>query len=102
MSWNVYFPHFNKSYSKFYAYTGVRDPVSFEIDSMVNLSFDRISESGVLPLISQLSITNVAAHLNGTMINCTEHSLELDSNIILQTVVSIINTRVRKFIRRYM
>ena len=47
LSWNVFIPHYNRSYSKLYAYTGVRDPLSVEIDSMVTLSFDRISESGV-------------------------------------------------------
>ena len=49
-----------------------------------------VSESGVLPLVSQVSINSAASHLNGTMINCTERSLELE-NIILWTTVHIID-----------
>ena len=92
-TWNVHIPHHNKSYSKFYSYTGLRDPISYEIEPMVTLSFDRISESGVLPLISQLSINNVSVNLNRTRINCTERTLD---NILLlsnmQTIIHIINS----------
>ena len=90
LAWNVYISHYNRSYGpKFYAYEGARDTFSVEVDAMVTLTFDRISESGVFPLVSQLSINNVATQLNGTMINCTELTLE---NIILQIMLHIIDT----------
>ena len=82
LAWNVYIPHYNRSYGpKLYAYEGARDTFSVEVEAMVTLTFDRISESGVFPLVSQLSINNVATQLNGTMINYTELTLE---NIILR------------------
>ena len=87
-TWNVHIPHHNKSYS----YTGLRDPISYEIEPMVSLSFDRISESEVLPLISQLSINNVSVNLNRTRINCTERTSDnmLLSN--MQITIHIINS----------
>ena len=83
----------NKTYSKIYSYSGVRDPTSIEIEPMVTLTFDRqINESnGILQLVSQLSINNVAAHLNGTIINCTESALNLE-NIKSQIIIHIVNT----------
>ena len=92
LTWNVQIPHYNKSHSQFYSYTGLRDP-TYEIEPMVALSFDRISESGVLPLISQLSINNVSVNLIRTKINCTEHTS--DNILILsnmQTTIHIINS----------
>ena len=90
LEWNVYIPYYNRSYGpKVYAYQGTRDLSSVVVDSMVTLTFDRTSESGVRPFVSQLSINNVATQLNGTMINCTELTLE---NIILQIMLHIIDT----------
>ena len=89
LAWNIYIPHYDKSYSKLYAYEGARDTSSVVVDAMVILTFDRTSASGVFPLVSQLSISTVATQLNGTMINCTERTLE---NIILQTTLHIIDT----------
>ena len=93
ITWNVQIPHYNNSYSKFYSYTGLRDPISYEIEPMVTLSLDRISELGVLPLISQLSINNMSVNLNRTRINCTERTS--DNILILsnmQTTIHIINS----------
>jgi hypothetical protein len=87
LEWDVYVPYRNKTYSKLYSNDGVRNPVEFEIESMVTLSFDRISESGSLPLVSQLSINNVSVNLNKTRINCTERN---NDTIIIQTVIHII------------
>ena len=89
LSWDIYIPHHDRSYSKLYAYEGARDTSSVEVDAMVTLTFDRTSESEVFPLISQLSVNNVTIHLNGTMINCTERTLR---NIILQKTIHIIDT----------
>jgi hypothetical protein len=90
LEWGVYVPYHSKTYSKLYSKDGVRDPVEFEIELMVTLSFDRTSESGSLPLVSLLSINNVSMKLNETRINCTESSN--DNNIIIQTVIHIINS----------
>ena len=68
LSWDIYIPHHDRSYSKLYAYEGARDTSSVEVDAMVTLTFDRTSESEVFPLISQLSINNVTTHLNGTLL----------------------------------
>jgi hypothetical protein len=76
-------------YSKPYSKNGVRDPVEFEIESMVTLSFDRISESGSLPLVSRLSINNVSVNLNETRINCTE---PINDIFIIETVIHVINS----------
>ena len=46
-----------------------------QVDPTVTLTFDRTSESNILPLVSQLSINNITRHLNGTTIHCTERSL---------------------------
>ena len=62
---------------------------------MVTLSFNRISESGDLPLVSQLSINNVSMNLNETRINCTERNKD-NNNLITQTVIHIINNDVGK------
>ena len=56
---------------------------------MVTLSFNHTSESGELPLVSQLSIDDVSMNLNETRINCTERND--DNNIIIQTVIHIID-----------
>ena len=92
MEWNVYVPYRNKTYHKLYSRNGVRDPTTNEIESMVTLSFDRISESGDLPLVSQLSISNVSVNLNETRINCTERNNDNNNNIIILTVIHIINS----------
>ena len=91
LEWNVYVPYRNKTYSKPFSKDGVRDLTTVAIESMVTLSFDRISESGDLPLVSQLSINNVSVNLNGTRINCTERTIDND-NLIIQTVIHIINS----------
>ena len=92
LEWNVYVPYRNKTYSKPFSKDGVRDPTTVEIESMVTLSFDRISELGDLPLVSQLSINNVSVNLNETRINCTEHDDDNNNNIIILTVIHIINS----------
>ena len=74
LGWNVYVPYRNKTYPKLFSKVGVRDNITVEIESMVTLSFNRTSESGDLPLVSQLSITNVSVNLNETRINCTERN----------------------------
>ena len=89
LRWNVYVSYYNMTYSKLIANEGVNEMVSMQVDSMITLTFERISESGTLPLVSQLTINNAAGRLNGTMINCTEHSLD---NIIQQRVIHTINT----------
>jgi hypothetical protein len=91
LEWDVYIPYRNKTYSKLYSKDGIRDPKEFEIESMVTLSFDRTSESGNLPLVSQISINNVSVNLNETRINCIER---INDNIIIiiQTVIHIINS----------
>ena len=76
---------------KLYSINGVRDTKIAEIESMVTLSFIRISESGDLPLVSQLSINNVSVNLNETRINCTERDDD-NNNIIIQTVIHIIDS----------
>ena len=95
LTWNVYIPHYNKTYSKSYSISGVRDPVSYEIEPIITLFLNRISEQEVLPLISQLSINNVSVNLNGTRINCTERS---DNKLlsIMQTIIHIINSNFGK------
>ena len=60
-----------------------------QIDPTVTLTFDRTSESNILPLVSHLSINSITSHLNGTTINCTEHSM---GNIILQREIHITDT----------
>lgn len=70
---------------------GLRDTEQKEIESMVTLVFDRTSESGHLPLVSQLLISNISVNLNRTMVNCTERSRD-NNNIIMQTIVHIINS----------
>jgi hypothetical protein len=90
LDWDVYVPYRNKTYSKLYSKDGVRAPKEVEIESMVTLSFDRISESGNLPLVSQMSINNVSEKLNETRINCTERNNNNHNNII-QTAIHIIN-----------
>ena len=91
LEWNVYVPYHNKMPHKLYSINGVRDTKIAEIESMVTLSFNRISESGDLPLVSQLSINNVSVNLNETRINCTERDDD-NNNIIIQTVIHIINS----------
>ena len=91
LEWNVYIPYRNKMYPKLYSKNGVRDTATVEIESMVTLNFDRTSESGELPLISQLSINNVSMNLNETRINCTERNYD-NNNIIIQTVIHIIDS----------
>lgn len=89
LKWNVYVPYYNMSYSKIHAYQGIREVTHTEVDPMVTLTFERISESDTLPLVSQLSINNIAALLNETMITCTEQSLR---NIKLRRAIHIIDT----------
>ena len=91
LEWNVYVPYCNKVYHKLYSKNGIRDPTTDEIEYMVTLSFDRTSESGDLPLVSQLSISNVSLNLNETRINCTERNND-NNNLIIQTVIHIINS----------
>ena len=92
LEWNVYFPYHNKMPHKLYSINGVRDTrILSEIESMVTLSFIRISESGDLPLVSQLSINNVSVNLNETRINCTERDDD-NNNIIIQIVIHIIDS----------
>ena len=99
LEWNVYIPYYNMSYGpKLYAYEGARDTSSVEVNPMVTLTFDRTFESGVFPFVSQLSINTVATQLNGTMISCTECTLE---NIILQAIIHIIDTGEGKHIIMY-
>ena len=71
---------------------GRSDNTAEEIESMVILSFNRISESGDLPLVSQLEINNVSMNLNETRINCTERDDDNNNNIIILTVIHIINS----------
>ena len=92
--WNIYVPYYNRSYSRLHANEGVREVTHEVVDAMVTLTFVRISESGVFPLVSQLSISNAATSLNGTMINCTEYSLR---NVILQREIHIISSINRKY-----
>ena len=94
VAWNIYVPYYNRSYSRLHANEGIREVTNEVVDAMVTLTFMRISEPGVFPLVSQLSINNAATSLNGTMINCTEHSLR---NIILQRTIHIINGSNRKY-----
>ena len=91
MEWNVYIPYRNKAYPKLFSKNGVRDPKTVEIESIVTLSFDRTSESGNLPLVSQLAINTVTVNLNGTRINCTERNNN-NNNLIIQIVIHIINS----------
>ena len=77
---------------KLYSINGVRNTKTFEIESMITLSFNRSSESGDLPLVSQLSINNVSVNLNETRINCTEQDEDNNDNIIILTVIHIINS----------
>ena len=91
MEWNVYIPYQNKTYCKLFSKDGVRDPKTVEIEYIVVLSFNRTSESGDLPLVSQLAINNVSVNLNGTRINCTARNDE-NNNLIIQTVIHIIKS----------
>ena len=91
MEWKVYVPYCNKTYCKLFSKDGVRDPKTVEIESMVVLSLNRTSESGDLPLVSQLSINNVSVNLNGIRINCTERNND-NNNLIIQTVIHIIDS----------
>lgn len=91
LEWDVYIPYHNKSYSKLYSKMGLRDTEQEEIESMVTLVFDRTSESGHLPLVSQLLISNISVNLNRTMVNCTERSQD-NNNIIMQTIIHVINS----------
>ena len=91
--WNIYVPYYNRSYPRLHANEGVREVTREVVDSLVTLTYMRISESGVFPLVSQLTINNAATSLSGTIINCTEHTLR---NIILQRVIYIIDGRNRK------
>ena len=88
LTWDVYFPYYPMFYTKLIANEGVRDMQTVRVDPIVTLTFDRTSESNILPLVSQLSINNITGHLNGTTINCTEHSM---GNIILQRKIHIID-----------
>jgi hypothetical protein len=90
LEWGVYVPYRNMIYSKLFSNDGVRDPKEFEIESMITLSFNRTSDPGSLPLVSQMLINNVSVNLNETRINCTESSNDYD--IIIQTVIHIINS----------
>ena len=92
LGWNVYVPYRNKAYPKLFSKDGVRDNTTVEIESMVTLSFNRISESGDLPLVSQLSINNVSVNLNETRINCTERDDDDNNNNIILIVIHIINS----------
>ena len=74
-------------YTKLIANKGVRDMQTIQVDPTITLTFDRISESNILPLVFQLFINNITGRLNGTKINCTEHSLG-----ILQKEIYIIDT----------
>ena len=91
LEWNIYVPYHNKMPHKLYSINGVRDTKTVEIEHMVTLSFNRTSESGDLPLVSQLSINNVSVNLNETRINCTALNNE-NNNLIIQTVIHIINS----------
>ena len=91
LGWDVYVPYHNKQYSKVYSNNGRRDTLSSEIEPMVTLMFDRTSESGSLPLVSQLLINNVSVNLNGTRINCTERAID-NNIIIIQAIIHIINS----------
>ena len=75
------------SYTKLIANEGVRDMQTIKVDPTITLTFDRTSESNILPLVSQLFINNITGRLHGTKINCTEHSLG-----ILQKEIYIIDT----------
>ena len=89
LTWDVYVPYYSVFYTKLIANEGVRDMQTVQVDPPVTLTFDRTSESNILPLVSQLTINNITRHLNGTTINCTEHSL---GNIIIQEEIHTINT----------
>ena len=91
LEWHVSVPYLNETSHKLYSVNGVRDTTIVKIESMVTLSFNRISESGDLPLVSQLSINNVSVNLNETRINCTERDDD-DNNLIILTVIHIINS----------
>ena len=92
LEWNVYIPYLNKMYYRLHSKNGRTDNTAEEIESMVIVSFNRISESGDLPLVSQLSINNVSVNLNETKINCTERNNDNNNIIRVQTVIHIINS----------
>ena len=75
LTWDVYVPYYSMFYTKIVANEGVRDVQTVQVHPTVTLTFDRTSESNILPLVSQLSINNITRHLNGTTINCTERSV---------------------------
>ena len=79
-------------YYRLHSKNGCTDNTAEEIESMVILSFNRISESGDLPLVSQLSINNVSLNLNETRINCTERNSDNNNIIRVQTVIHIIDS----------
>ena len=79
-------------YYRLHSKNGRTDNTAEEIESMVILSFNRISESGDLPLVSQLSINNVSLNLNETRINCTERNSDNNNIIRVQTVIHIIDS----------
>ena len=66
---------------------------TIQVDPTVTPTFDRTSESNILLLVSQLSVKHITGHLNGTKVNCTEHTL---GNIILQKEIHIIDTNNSK------
>ena len=93
LTWDVYIPYYSMFYTKLIANEGVRDMQTVQVDPTVTLTFDRTSESNILPLVSQLTINNITGRLNETKINRTEHSL---GNTILQKEIYIIDTNNSK------
>jgi hypothetical protein len=92
LEWNISVPYVNKTYRKQDSIIdGFGGTKEYQVESMVTLILDRTSEPGNLPIVSQLSINNVSVNLNETMVYCTERDQD-NNNIIIQTVIHIINS----------
>ena len=53
------------------------------------ITFSRLSDQNVLPLISRGTISSVSGGLNGTVVSC----FELDTNLVATTTIRIIDSR---------
>ena len=57
--------------------------------SSSTITFSRLSDQNVLPLISRVTISSVRRGLNGTVVSC----VELDTNLVATTTIQIIDYR---------
>jgi hypothetical protein len=88
--WNVTLLHIdNAGYSATKYVTSVSPQLHLPLQiSNIYFNITRDSDIGTLPLVSTLTVANVTADLNGTIVDCTEDGL----THVIMSIINIIRT----------